>query len=187
MMKFLLAASLLSNVALAILLLRPAASPGRERLIIETHNEPRSLVPAVPSPEKLVSSPDPVAQRSAPRDPGPAVPEEFQEAAEKMEADREEFLSEELGVSEEKLQAHQRLREEFFREMGQLWQKAPMRELSFAERRQMIDKEEAFHQRLEALHGKKNWQRYQKFREAFNQKGYRKQLEDNGPFIFMGI
>ena len=47
--------------------------------------------------------------------------------------------------------------------------------------------EENFYGKLEKLHGKKNWERYQKFRENYNQKGYKKQMDEGMPFIFMGL
>ncbi len=187
MMKYLLGASLLANLVLVFLLVRRQEPPVRERLIIETQKDIPSPALGASPPTALGASSDQRAQQSTTSDAAPVVPEEFQEAGERMESERLEFLTDELGLGEEKIRAHNLLREAFFREMGKLWEKDPMRELSFAERRLILDKEESFHQRLEALHGKKNWQRYQKFRESYNQKGYRKQLEDNAPFIFMGI
>jgi hypothetical protein len=189
MTKVLLAASLLANVVLSYYLFREPAPPAVvERLIIESH----PAASKVPQDGARATRTAPVAPGSrkseaTPPAPGPVPPEEFEEAVEKMEAERREFLTEELGFTEEKLAAHNRLREEFFRESGKIWMKDPMFEPSFKERRMMLDMEEAFHRRLEELHGKKNFQRYQKFRESFNQSGYRKQIEDNQAFIYMGI
>ena len=112
---------------------------------------------------------------------------EIQEAGEKMESDRVEFMSTELGMSEDKIAQHNKIRDEFFKKTAEFWQKNPMRELNFKERRQMIELEEEVHRKLEKLHGKKNWERYQKFRESYNQKGFKKQMEDGQPFLFMGL
>ncbi len=111
MMKYLLAASLLANLVLSFLLVRRPEPPRQERLIIETHKE---ATPTVAPSATHLPSPDPVVQQSSTGDLVPAVPEEFREAGEKMETERLEFLTDELGLSEEKLMAHNRLREEFF-------------------------------------------------------------------------
>ena len=112
---------------------------------------------------------------------------EFQDAGEKMENDRHEFFTEKLGMTEDKIAEHNRLRDEFFRQTSSFWQKDPTRELTFKERRQMIDMEESYHAKLQKLHGKKNWENYQKYRERYNAKGFKKQQEENQPFLFMGL
>lgn len=112
---------------------------------------------------------------------------DFQDAGEKMETDRQEFFTEKLGMSEDKIAEHNRIRDEFFKQTSSFWQKDPTRELTFKERRQMIDMEESFHGRLEKLHGKKNWESYQKYRERYNAQGFKKQQEENQPFLFMGL
>ncbi|WPU63650.1 hypothetical protein [Peredibacter starrii] len=112
---------------------------------------------------------------------------EFQDAGEKMENDRHDFFTEKLAMTDDKIAEHNKIREEYFKATSEFWKKDPMRELSFKERRQMIDMEEAFHAKLEQLHGKKNWERYLKFRESYNQQGFKKQQTENQPFIFMGL
>jgi hypothetical protein len=156
----------------------------RERLIIETH--------ADASAAQVTSSQTPapkseVKEKASAAEFVPLESHEFQNAGEQMEADRVDFLTEKLGMTEEKMAEHNKIRDEFFKETTKFWQKNPMRELSFNERRQMIELEEKVHARLEKLHGKKNWERYQKYREDYNMKGFKKQSEDNQPFIFMGL
>jgi hypothetical protein len=185
-MKVLLGLSLLMNLVLGTFLVM--RQPGKEiiekeRLIIETHSTQDA--PSVPAPNALPQKED--KKKIDPPVFGGLDNHEFQDAGEKMESDRMEFFTEDLGMPEEKVFQHNKLREDFFKQTALFWQKNPTRELSFEERRQMIKMEENFHKKLEKLHGKKNWEKYQKFREEYNSKGYKKQMEDGQPFLFMGL
>ncbi len=186
MIKITLGVSLLLNIVLAFFVMSKKTETKvveRERLIIETHAAPAAVsnVPAT-NPEVIEKKKDNSAIEFVPLES-----HEFQNAGEQMESDRIEFLTEKLGMTEEKIADHNKIRDEFFKETTKFWQKNPMRELSFKERRQMLEMEEEVHGRLEKLHGKKNWERYQKYREQYNMKGFKKQTDDNQPFIFMGL
>lgn len=192
MMKVLLGVSLLINIILGYFLLtkKPQVEIV-ERKIIETHAAPQNEVSRVETRGHTVS---PVEDEKKPKRKVEALPDFavhdqsfFQDAGEKMESDRMEFLQEKLGLSEDKIAEHNRIRDEYFKKTAEFWQKNPMREPTFEERRKMIEMEEDFYSQLEKLHGKKNWERYQKFRENYNQRGYKKQTEENVPFIFMGL
>lgn len=187
MMKVALGISILLNLVLAFFVMKEPKVIETERLIIESHTQPR--VEEV-STKAAAPAPMPEVKEKKKKDAVEMVGldnHEFQEAGEKMETDRAEFMTETLGMSEEKIAKHNKLREEFFKQTAQFWQKNPMRELSFKERRQLIEMEENFYANLEKLHGKKNWEKYQKFREEYNSKGYKKQMEDGQPFLFMGL
>lgn len=188
MMKVALGISLLLNLVLAFYVVKEPQVIEKERLIVETHAEPRQ---EVVSTKAAAPAPIPEVKKENKKKAAPEMVgldnHEFQEAGEKMEADRVEFMSETLGMSEEKIAKHNKMRDEFFKKTAQFWQKNPMRELNFKERRQLIDMEENFYASLEKLHGKKNWEKYQKFREEYNSRGYKKQMEDGVPFLFMGL
>ncbi len=182
MMKIALGVSLLLNLVLTWFVVNKKTEVvERERVIIETHAAP--AVPQVKETPKSVEG----KPKDAPAEFVPLESHEFQSAGEQMESDRVEFLTEKLGMTEDKIAQHNKIRDEFFKETTKFWQKNPMRELSFNERRQMLEMEEKVHARLEKLHGKKNWERYQKYREQYNMKGFKKQSEENQPFIFMGL
>lgn len=188
MMKAFLSLSLVLNLVLGyFLFFRKPEREVVERLVIETHAEKVKETPAAPVPVTNV----PKTEEEKKKKDSPVVTvhdsHEIQEAGEKMESDRVEFMSTELGMSEDKIAQHNKIRDEFFKKTAEFWQKNPMRELNFKERRQMIELEEEVHRKLEKLHGKKNWERYQKFRESYNQKGFKKQMEDGQPFLFMGL
>lgn len=196
MMKLILTLSILGNLVLGYMLIsdKPEA-PVRERLIIETHKEPkpREVIKPVETRGKVVSPVPPKKEQQKEKkeiDPPDFVgfdSYELQDSGERMETRRNDFMMNELGMSEEKIQQHNELRNDFFKETSQFYDKNPMGELSFEERRQLIDLEEMFHKRLEKLHGKENWNRYQKFREDYNTRGYKKQMQDGQPFIFMTL
>lgn len=199
-MKAVLALSLIGNLVLMYLYFTKKPEV-RERLIIETH----SKAPA-PGPDDKVSAmsvmPKPEVKKTEVKAKAKTkeseeekdFPEfmpmdnyEIQESGQRMEEKRMEFMTQELGMSDEKIQEHNRIREEFHRESSKFWAKDPMRELSFEERREMIDLEENLHKKLEKLHGKENWKKYQKFRDEYNSQGYKKQMKDGQPFIFMTL
>jgi len=190
-MKYFLILSLLINVVLSYLLLtRGPEKEVRERLVIETHAEGpkveiKTLEEKPTKPKKVIKE-----KNSEGREfivgQGPD-PQEVQEAAEAMEEERMTFFNEVLGVKEEEIAEHNRLRQDFFKKTADFWQKNPTLEPSFEERRKLIKMEEEYHSQLEKLYGKGRWEKYQKFRNDYNQKGYKKQMEDNQPFIFMGL
>lgn len=189
-MKVLLGVSLLVNIVLGfILLTRRPEKEIIERTIIETHNQRPAQFSMEETRGHTVADVKAPEKKKVEALPDFAVHDqsEFQDAGEKMEADRTEFLQDQLGMSEEKIAEHNRIRDEYFQKTAEFWKKNPMRELSFEERRQMIKLEEDLYGKLEKLHGKKNWDRYQKFRENYNARGYKRQTEDNQPFIFMGL
>jgi len=191
MIKKFLALSLVTNFILGYFLLtKKTEKEIVERVIVETHQGPQASASTVSS-SKLSNE-----KNNAPKVEKVAIEpseiygieqEEVQEAGEKMESDRLDFFTSKLGMSEDKISEHNKLRDDFFKKTSLFWQKNPLRELSFDERRQMLLMEEDFYRKLEKLHGKKNWERYQKFRENYNQKGYKKQLDEGTPFIFMGL
>ncbi len=191
MIKIVLGLSLILNLILAFVLLTKKVEPEIvERVIIESHQKVDFETPNVPASKAPLKPKNDVIEKNSPTPPsGMSVLDShvFQEAGEKMESERTEFLTEKLGMSEEKINQHNRLRDEFFKRTAEFWDKGPMRELSFEERKQMLELEENLYKKLEKLHGKKNWARYQKFRETYNENGYKKQLEENEPFIFMGL
>jgi|GEM_PF-1839684 len=193
MMKILLGLSVACNVFLGYSLITKKNQPEVvERLIIETHAdtskkekpEAKETKPTVATGVKDSES----TKKKKSEAPFIAMESpELQEAAEKMETERLEFLSNAIGLSEEKIAQHNKLRDDFYKETSSFWGKNSMRELTFKERRQMLELEEKLHKDLEKLHGKKNWERFQKFRESYNQKGFEQQTEENRPFIFMGL
>lgn len=191
MIKALLGISVLVNIVLAYMVFNKKTEKEIvERVIVETHAQKQNEFTPVETRGHTVTDVQPKPKKTKIE----AVPEfvvhdqsEFQDAGEKMEADRQEFLQDQLGMTEEKIAEHNKIRDDYFKKTAEFWKKNPMRELNFEERRKMIEMEEDLYAKLEKLHGKKNWERYKNFRENYNERGYKRQTEENQPFIFMGL
>ena len=194
-MKIVLAISLILNVVLGIFLTKKEEQkPVLERLIIETHEKPKE-VKLNETRGHVVQDVNPAPKtKEKKKEEEIKAPEfysfendDFQDAGEKMEAERVEFLTTKLGLPEEKVAKHKELREQYFKDTTKFWNKSPMGEMSFKDKRRLVDLEEKLYQDLEKLYGKKNWDKYQKYREDYNQRGFKNQQEQNQPFLFMGI
>lgn len=184
MMKIILVISILGNLVLGYLFITKKPEKEiieRERLIIETH--------AAPAVETTVEKPKKKAKKiqSSPFMTDQVEMEDIALANDKVEEDKTEFFTRELGASDDKLARHNRLRDEFYHKQGLYMKKFGSAGPSFEQRKEMIELEEEFYQQLEKLHGKKNWDRYLKYRDQYNNKGYEQQMKDGKPFIFMNL
>lgn len=190
--KIILTISLVTNFTLAYFLVSKKDEPKLERIVIETPAEkPVSVETTVSTTASAPKVMPEVKEEKRPMLSAnyhdmPAE-SEIREASEKMETDRQEFMMNELGMTEDKIAQHNKIRENFFKKTSSFWKKNPMRELTFKERRKLIEFEEEFHNNLIKLHGEKNWAKYQKFREKYNEKSFKSQMEDNRPTVFMGL
>lgn len=110
-----------------------------------------------------------------------------QEGQEQLEADRKNFFIENLGLSPNMVYEYQRLRAEHFARTAGLWKTDPYGEVSFEVKRKLLGLEERLYRDVRKLLGEKNWERYQEFREAYNKEGFSRQVEENQPFLFMGL
>lgn len=189
MMKGLFFLSLILNLVLGyFLVVREPKTEivEKERLIIETHSAPEVTKVTQPEhPKKEISSKGPGASSTPSGDH--ASIQELEDAGDKMEADKLEFFTQELGEGGDKLQEHARFREDFYRKQAKLMKNFSHAEPTFEQRRELIKLEEDFHSKLEKLHGKKNWEKFLKYREKYNKKGYDQQIKDGKPFIFMNL
>jgi hypothetical protein len=180
-MKSLLIFSLITNVLLIYFLLtKETEKEVVERIIVETHSRPvKTEVP------RLVEKPQEGEMDSSSQKKFFSV--DAQEGQERVETERERFMVEELGIAEDKIQEHNRLREEYYQKTNRIWGSDPTKEPSFAERRLLIDLEEKLHRDLEKLHGKQNWKKYQEFRERYNSRGASMHPDDMTPLFYMGL
>lgn len=192
-MKILLSLSIVLNIALAAVLFLQKNQVRYEKVIVETHGDSNAKVHTdeVKTSFASVKREKPSSEAPADEDivpqPVPVGEEEMVETHQKMESERTEFMTQELGLSPEVVFEYQRLRNEYFAKTSSLWKGDPFGELSFESRRNMLAMEEKLHKDITGLLGKKNWDRYQKFRETYNRRGFEKQVEENQPFLFMGL
>lgn len=111
---------------------------------------------------------------------------EFGVSADKTEQERSEFLLRTLQISEEVIQKHEKLREQYNHALAKTFGQE-YKEPSIAERRQLLDIEEKYLEELEKLYGKENWKKFEDFRQKYNSNGFKKQAAEKVPFIFMGL
>lgn len=194
-MKILLTLSLIVNLVLVYFLFsKKEDKPALEKVIIETHKKS----PPLPDSSKKIPlnsvkdiKSESLASKLKDKDQevGPELYDgaDFQDSGERIERDKEEFLTQKLGLSEEKIQAYHKLRDDYFKETSNFWSKGPLGELSIEQRRKLLDREEKLHKDLEKLYGKDNWESYRKFREEYNQRVFKMQQEEQRPLLFMGI
>lgn len=176
MMKYLLCFSLLLNVILATLYYQEKSRPPLERIILE---EKKAGIEASPSTQKMVvearekkskvskqtegedSEVDPLEVFSA---------EDFELIADDMNEIRKDFHAK-LGLSEDLLRKKEKIMQEYLKESAPIYAKSPLPfNLSFADRRKLIDLEEKLHKDFEQLYGKENWARYKAKVDSYNKK-----------------
>lgn len=202
-MKVVLALSLVANAILGYLLMsreNPSVQPTRERVIIETHADferpqqkgEKAKTPEVakPSPEvkektseKKSESLDESFDESPVLDTAPMRDDEFRMVVERMEESRQNFFMDRLNLPPEFITRYQDLRRQHEERMSQMWNGNV--EPSFEDQEKMLKLQKQYHEDLQKLFGKENWERYQKFRERYNRRSMRRQREDNRPFIIM--
>ena len=120
MMKILLTLSLCINFVLGyFLFFKKTEKEIVERVIIETHKDHGShevtqmTSPTVAKENQVSPKIEKVANE--PSEIFGIEQEEVQEAGDKMETDRVDFFTNKLGMSEDKIAEHNRLRDEFFK------------------------------------------------------------------------
>ncbi len=162
-----------------------------ERLIIETHSQKKQILQKTVTPKTTLHCDSKIEDKKTENRgfPGPELlnPEEIQQAGEKMESDRSDFLTQMLDLSEEKILQHKKFRHHFLKATSVFWQSRPLGELSLMERRKLLEAEERYHLQLEKLYGKEKLKKYESFREKYNQKGFKKQMHNGEAHIFMGL
>jgi hypothetical protein len=200
MMKWALLSSLAINLVLAVQLYQRGQSyPPLEKLIIEQHAEV-DLGSKSATTTQVVEPGSKSTVKERPQLPaagatwgfseGPEV-EELRLHAEKMQLDRQEYLTQRLELSATQIEAVDKLKANFHQEANQFYQASGLvGELSFEERRRLIDLEEKLHQDIAKTMGEKKWQQYQKYRQQYNQKLIRSQARagsEPAPIMLMDL
>lgn len=197
-MKILFALSLLGNIILGYLYFTRSPEIIVEKTIVESHpgKDSRTRVKPVQGPQTFgpgrqdhPSDDNAKSANSGPKpfEPDPHIEHDFAVAAEKVEQDKQEFLTQELKLDQSTLLIERKLKEEHLREIDEIFRRTGQREMTFNDRRKLIDLEERLHHDLRNLYGPKKWEKYQKFRERYNSRGFKDQNEADPPFIFMSL
>jgi hypothetical protein len=173
--------SLLLNLVLVGLLLRQYQQPPLERTIIEQHHSDPEVRPqpkarehsaAVPRKSRPSAEVSPELGHDIPVRPTTTHEmEEMRLQHEKMQQDRQEYLSSRLELSPRQIESLEALKQRFHEETNQLYQQSSLTgEMSFADRRRLLELEEKLHQDLARTMGEKKWEQFRKFRQNYNKK-----------------
>lgn len=177
-MKWIFSASLILNGVLVFYFVKVNQNivPKYEKVIVETHlpAETDEIKTSLAAPTSIL--PGDLEQN-----------EDMNDTHQKMETTRTNFLKADLGLSSKTINEYQRIRIEYFEKTSQMWKQDPYGEMNFSQKRELLDLEENLHKDVSALLGKANWDRYRDFRENYNKHGFEKQIEENRPFLFMGL
>jgi hypothetical protein len=174
-MKVFLAVSLILNVVLGVLFFQEKNQPPMERIVLEhsAHKETKTKIADVHKPPHKKAAMMVNTSDANTGEPPIIVQDEssFIQASEELTRAQNDFLMEELEMSEETLKKKVNLTNKFYDDTGTLYKQNPsgMR-LSFKDRRKEIELEEKLHQDYAKLLGKRRWERYRNFVDDYNQK-----------------
>lgn len=192
-MKGLLIVSVVLNIILGGILYQEKQRPVVERIIIEekpaiTHKKRKA--PEIRPQTTLMHSQEVPVVDDEKLDPVVSFEsQEYEDQVSVIENERKDFLISQLGLREEVLEQHNKLREDFLKKTNAIYGKDPvsMGEMSFADKKELIRLEEEYQKKLIELYGKKNWNKFEAYRKRFNENVMKRVQEENAPAILMGI
>ncbi len=166
-MKWILFSSILLNLILGtILVVRKPSLP--EPIVIEKV-QPKIV-------EKLVFQERPVPVEKSPKTP--EVPsneragaQDFEERFEKLKEDKEEILLR-LGFSSQDVQRIEEIKEKYNQKYLEVIPMDQGPDLTFEQRRRIIDIEEGREKEFRRTFGEKRWQKFRRSQEEYNKKQF---------------
>lgn len=177
-MKFLLTLSLLCNFVLGFFYFSTGPeSPVRVKKRPKSHLAEKYPTAVEVSPErerfkrpnKSKNLPD--ADQSLVRFSHQHDVEELNHQVEKMQSDRQEYLTTQLQLTPAQLETVEKLKQKYNQQSNAIYQKGGVQgEMSFDDRKRLIAVEEKLHQEISRVLGEKNWVKFQKFRQQYNKK-----------------
>jgi len=199
-MKILLGISLILNVVLGILYFQKQNEPPLERFIMEHSNEsvtedkPREKKKTHPKSAMMVNTmeaahlPPVTEQDEAVIDPPTHVDgRDYEELADHIQTAKKEYLLNQLNLEESVFKKGEKLRKEYIKEINRIYNnKNANPEMSINDRRQLLALEEAYQNKLKQAYGEKNWEKFEHYRNKYNESVWKKVREDGAPAIFMG-
>jgi hypothetical protein len=188
-MKFILFISLMANLSLGYLYWKETSKPRIERTIIESHPETKVVekkvfvkIPhtgnQIQLDKKSTDAPTPMVEFDQ---------KSYEQIVEKVSADRETYLQETLAVEPEVMEKIDKVKKKFFKEADKLILGSGMQEPTIEQRRQLLNLEEAREKEFSRSMGEKKWQKFKSFRDEYNRKNYKRQMEEHTLFIPMEI
>lgn len=172
-MKILLILSLICNVILGIKLFqkRPLVKPPLERIVIQDH--PAGVAPVPPKAKE-------------PSTEAPEVPDVdramIDERLKSLEDDKKDFLFHELEMTPDELKLVRKIQDRYSKKITKLIPLNPTSDLPIEKRRQILDLEEARDQEIQKIFGKTRWEKFQKYKEKYNRRQFKKSQAE-GDFV----
>ena len=185
-MKWILILSLFLNGILIVLLIQEKGRPPLERIIIESAPPPSShQAPLAPQGVALENSQFDTPKRKQVKSENSPDPKAVRAMMDKKESARKDFFQRELGFSEEDLAQLDGFKEAFQLEVEQVMKshKSADGNLSLASKKKLLDLEHRYLETSKRFLGTARWDRYERFRAEYNQRGAEE--SENVPFVFM--
>lgn len=186
-MKILLIISLVVNLILGVLYFQEKNNPPLERIILEQASQTEEVKPTqISQKKKKIKKAKSGESELSEIDPLEVFNEgDLETVAEDMNEVRKDFHHK-LGLSENVLQKKEKLMQKFLEESQPIYRKGPMPfNMSFADRRKLIDLEEKLHQDMEKLYGKEGWAKYKAMVDRYNQKVLEGHLRGENSSVMM--
>ena len=186
MMKTLLIISLIVNVVLGVLYFQKNKSPPIERFILENNS-----YRGAPSNEALarpLAPKRPHAQGAMMVNTNDAqTVSNGEKVAEIVSHDRLEFLTDKLHLSQQDLDEIEQIKNRFFTKIQKLAPVAQGGDRSVDQRRRLLEIEVERNQEMVQLMGQKRWNKFNKFKNEYNQQKFQDQAGDFGVVVPLDI
>jgi hypothetical protein len=182
MIKTLLILSLIVNVVLGILYFQKNKEPPIERFILE-NNTYRAIPRAEPLPPK-----QPHAQGAMMVNTNDAqTASNGEKVAEIVSHDRLEYLTDKLHLSQQDLDEIEQIKNRYFSKIQKLVPIKQGGDRSIDQRRRMLEIEVERDQEMIRLMGQKRWNKFNKFKNDYNQQKFQDQAGDFGVVVPLDI
>jgi hypothetical protein len=182
MIKTLFIISLIVNVVLGVLYFQKNKEPPIERFILE-NNTYRGTPRVEPLPSKR-----PHAQGAMMVNTNDAqTASNGEKVAEIVSHDRHEYLTDKLHLSQQDLDEIEQIKNRYFSKIQKL---APIQQggdRSIDQRRRMLEIEGERDQEMVQLMGQKRWNKFNKFKNEYNQQKFQDQAGDFGVVVPLDI
>ncbi len=180
-MKWLLGFSLLLNGFLGWKIFQKEELPPIESTIVEAHprvitREVRVEVPAEKVKEVMVEN----------KQPAPFDERVADELVQKVDTDREDYLTQELALNPSKISEIKKIKNKYMKFYSEVIPDGQLGQITVDQKRRLIELEEARDKEFAGAMGEAKWERFIKFREEYNRK-MQKQSNESGIFIPMEL